>query len=433
MAADTDAPSRSIDVRRAAFYFSLVYFSQGVCQPVTLLNQPLRMYLQDVAHFNAEQIAGFFFVVLIPWMTKPLYGLLSDFVPLFGYRRKSYLLLLNLLAAIAFLVSTGVRSTDMLLLMLTLTGVGVAASDVVVDAMMVHAGRESGRTRLFQGLQWTSINVAAIGSGLGGAYICNRYAADAPAALRTACWIAGCIPLIVATLTWFLVTDERASMNLPELRATTRALFGAFKSRHLWLVVAFLFLINFNPGTVTPMYDYLEHRVGLDHAFLAVLDTVSAAGMAAGALAFTVFMSGRMSTKLAVSLGLIVGALGLLPMVAISGKTSAVVAHLAFGVTYMIASLSQLTVAAEACPRRVEAVVFAALMSVNNLSRSWCDVLGSRLYEGPLAHHIAPLILASAALTAAGLLFVPFLRPVARDSVNGSAVAPSPTDAQPSR
>ena len=237
----------------------------------------------------------------------------------------------------------------------------------------------------------------------------------------------------MATLTWFLVTDERASMNLPELRATTRALFGAFKSRHLWLVVAFLFLINFNPGTVTPMYDYLEHRVGLDHAFLAVLDTVSAAGMAAGALAFTVFMSGRMSTKLAVSLGLIVGALGLLPMVAITGKTSAVVAHVVFGVTYMIASLSQLTVAAEACPRRVEAVVFAALMSVNNLSRSWCDVLGSRLYEGPLAHHIAPLILASAALTAAGLLFVPFLRPVARDSVNGSAVAPSPTDAQPSR
>jgi MFS family permease len=416
-----DAPSRQFNVRRAAFYFALVYFSQGVCQPVTLLNQPLRMYLQDVAHFNAEQIAQFYFVILIPWMTKPLYGLLSDFVPLFGYRRKSYLLLLNLLAAASFMASTGVGSADVLMLMLTLTGVGVAASDVVVDAMMVHAGRETGRTRLFQGLQWSSLNVAAIGSGIAGSYICARYAADAPAALRTALWIAACIPFIVAILTWLLVADQRAAINLPELRATARALLGAFKSRQLWLVVAFLFLIHFNPGVVTPMYDHLEHKVGLDHAYLAVLDTTSSAGMAAGALLFTLTMSGRMSTKRTVSIGLLVGAAGLLPLLFITDKRSAAIAYAIYGLTYMIASLSQLTVAAEACPPRVEAVVFAALMSVTNLSMSWCDVVGSKMYEGPLAHRIGPLIIASAALTAAGLLFVPFLHPVPREPQTGDS------------
>jgi hypothetical protein len=31
-------------------------------------------------------------------MIKPLYGLLTDFIPLFGYRRKSYLLLMAGLA-----------------------------------------------------------------------------------------------------------------------------------------------------------------------------------------------------------------------------------------------------------------------------------------------------------------------------------------------
>ena len=27
----------------------------------------------------------------LPWLVKPLYGFLSDSVPLFGYRRRSYL------------------------------------------------------------------------------------------------------------------------------------------------------------------------------------------------------------------------------------------------------------------------------------------------------------------------------------------------------
>src|SRR5437868_1081833 len=97
-------PPAMMDARRATLYFALVYFSQGVCQLPTLMNQPLRMYLERVGGFNAQAISEFLFVAQIPWIVKPIYGLLSDFFPIFGYRRKSYLLLLNLLAAVAFLL-----------------------------------------------------------------------------------------------------------------------------------------------------------------------------------------------------------------------------------------------------------------------------------------------------------------------------------------
>ena len=410
----TESSTATFTVRRAAVYFAVVYFSQGVCQAVTLLNQPLRMFLRETAGFDAQRIAHFYFVITIPWMIKPAYGLLSDFVPLFGYRRKSYLLLLNLLAAASFFLIVGMRtSTDLLLIMLTLTGMGVAASDVVVDAMMVQAGRETGRTRLFQGVQWFSLNLAAIGSGIAASFICSRYADDAPAALRTAAVIAGCVPFIVATLTWMLVRDQRARIDLPELRATTRALLHALRSGQLWLVILFLFLTNFNPGIQTPLYDFLAKNAGMTAANLAVFDTVFSAGNVVGALVFTLAMSGKhMSTKRAVSIGLIVGAAGLLPLLLVSSQTSALIASGIFGVSYMIATLSQLSVAAEACPRRVEAAVFATLMSINNLSMQWSDVVGSRFYDGALHGRLAPLILASAALTAAGLMFVPFLKPV---------------------
>ena len=32
-----------------------------------------------------------------PWVVKPLYGFLSDTVPIFGYRRRSYLIICGLL------------------------------------------------------------------------------------------------------------------------------------------------------------------------------------------------------------------------------------------------------------------------------------------------------------------------------------------------
>src|SRR5215212_4183835 len=124
----SDETPRAMTVQRATFYFALVYFSQGVSQVVCLLNQPLRMYLQDVAKLNSSGIANFLFVVTIPWMIKPAYGLLSDFVPIFGYRRKSYLLLMNMLAAVGFLAVMGVRSPGAVMIALALTGVGVAAS-----------------------------------------------------------------------------------------------------------------------------------------------------------------------------------------------------------------------------------------------------------------------------------------------------------------
>jgi len=37
-------------------------------------------------------------IVSIPWILKPFYGIISDTVPYFGYRRKSYLIQFGFIA-----------------------------------------------------------------------------------------------------------------------------------------------------------------------------------------------------------------------------------------------------------------------------------------------------------------------------------------------
>src|SRR3989442_15549074 len=61
--------------------------------------QTITIVLKDRG-LSAGQVADFFAITIIPWLIKPVYGLLSDFLPLFGYRRKSYLLLTSATAGV---------------------------------------------------------------------------------------------------------------------------------------------------------------------------------------------------------------------------------------------------------------------------------------------------------------------------------------------
>ena len=71
----------------------------GVAEPTEgLIAQPGRAQLRYLKVSNGE-ISRYMFLIGLPWLFKLLFGLTSDFVPLFGSRRKSYLLLSSSSAA----------------------------------------------------------------------------------------------------------------------------------------------------------------------------------------------------------------------------------------------------------------------------------------------------------------------------------------------
>src|SRR5215472_8434290 len=90
-------PFRDPDAQRLAILFAIVYFAQGMWY---LPNQTITIVLKERG-LSAGQVATFFTISTVPWLIKPVYGLISDFVPLFGRRRKSYLLLTSTLAGLA--------------------------------------------------------------------------------------------------------------------------------------------------------------------------------------------------------------------------------------------------------------------------------------------------------------------------------------------
>ena len=90
-------PFRTPEARRLALLFAIVYFAQGM---IYLPEQVVSIVFKERG-LTAGQLAAFNWITTIPWFIKPAYGLLSDFVPLFGTRRRSYFLIMSGVAALA--------------------------------------------------------------------------------------------------------------------------------------------------------------------------------------------------------------------------------------------------------------------------------------------------------------------------------------------
>ena len=389
-------------------FFAVVYVVEGVGQAkVGIVWQPLNHYLKEVFGWTPVQISVSLAVLDLPWIIKPLFGLVSDFVPLFGYRRRAYLLLANLGAATAYGWVAMADSPDRLVVALLLTSFAMAVASTICGALLVENGQLHQATGRFVTQQWLWFNIATMAAAIGGGQLIVAFS---PAvAIHWAAIMAAALPLAGALGTVLLVDEARTPLDFPALRRTFGGLVAALRSRRLLLIGGFLFLYYFSPGFGTPLYFHLTDRLHFSQAYIGTLTAIGAAGAVAGALLHR-WLLHRLSMRALLNVSLGAGTIATLAFLLLRGEASAASAYFLSGAAGMIANIASLTLAAENCPKRAEGFVFAALLSVTNLAGPLADNVGSYLYDHAFARSLPPLILVSAAATAAVFLLVPLLR-----------------------
>ncbi|KAK7861588.1 putative folate-biopterin transporter 4, partial [Quercus suber] len=119
-------------------------------------------------------------IAFFPWSIKPLYGILSDCIPIKGRKKIPYLVIATVLSLVPWLVlglnSILRNSTRHLMIFLTVQNLGSAMADVVVDAMIDEAVRFERAS--FAGdlltISWLAMALGGIcGSLLGGFALTN--------------------------------------------------------------------------------------------------------------------------------------------------------------------------------------------------------------------------------------------------------------------
>jgi MFS family permease len=388
-------------------FFGLVYVVEGIGQTGGLIAQPLNYYLKQTFGWTPVQVAAYLTILNLPWIIKPIYGIVSDFLPLFGYRRKAYLVIANAAGAAAYCWVTQITAPGQLVFVLLLTAYAMAISSTLCGAILVENGQRLGASDAFVNQQWLWFNIAALASGFIGGQLVERL--SPAAALHAAAAIIVVAPLAVVSTVWFLISEPRSRIDLPEMKKTFTSLLAAFTLRELWFVGAFLFLYYLSPGLGTPLYYHMTDDLKFSQEYIGILGSVSSAGWIAGALLYRRFLKG-ITAKTLLNLSILLGTLTTAAFLLLLDEATAALINFFSGFAGMIAFVATLTLAADYCPQRAEGFAFAALMSITNLSAALSDNVGSFLYEHLFDRHLDPLILVSAAFTALAFAFVPMLR-----------------------
>jgi len=388
-------------------FFALVYLVEGIGQSGGLIAQPLSYYLKQEHGWTPLQVTASLTILNLPWVIKPVYGLVSDFLPLFGYRRKAYLILANAAAVAAYAWIAQLAAPGQLIFALLLTAYAMAVSSTLCGAVLVENGQRFHRSDAFVNQQWLWFNIAAMAS----AFLGGQLVARLPpiSALHAAAAIIAVAPLTVVVGTVLLLDEPRTPANLAEFKKTLSGLRATFTVRDLWLIAAFLFLYYLNPGFGAPLYYHMTDNLKFSQDYIGILGAISSGGWIAGALLYRRFLK-RLTSKALLNFSILLGTVTTAAYLLLTNEATAAAVNFCSGIAGMIAFVATLTLAADYCPQRAEGFAFAVLMSITNLSGALSDNIGAFLYEHVFDNRLAPLVLASAAFTAVAFALVPLLR-----------------------
>lgn len=384
----------------------LVYFVQGILGLSRLAKD---YFVKDELGLDPAQASLVFSLSSLPWLVKPLWGFVSDTVPLFGYRRKSYLALCGALgAASGFALCTVVRDVPGAAIAFTLGSLSTAFADVVIDSLVVARARGESQalSGSLQSLCWGSVALGGVASSYFSGSLIEEHGT------RYVFGVTALFPLLIAFAAALVdeppvsapeATASRGSLLggvsgtpsddgftdggdpspssasdqslLAQMKATGSKLWSVGRRRAVWAPTAFVFLWQATPNPGTAMFYFTTNELGFQPEFLGRVALARSVAALLGVGLYNAYLKDVPLRKMFSWSAILGAALGLTQLMLVTGynRELGVPDQLfALGDTVVLTVLGEvsflpvLVLAAKICPEGVEATLFAALMSVFN-------------------------------------------------------------------
>jgi len=311
---------------RNEIFFAAVYFVQAA---VGISSIAQFIFTRNELGLDFIQLGILAALPTISWSIKPIYGFLTDLVPIRGYRRRPYLHIMPIVTVLSWLyIWQFADSFISFAIPLMIANIGLGFTDVIADGLVVQQSDEKTAGR-FQSICWGALSVGAIISTFFSGFLLGREILD----IRQMFLITALMPIITFGLSFFV--KENRIMDKSELKVHKAIspsyiytailafivtiillypyegqnmsvaslaiigvwfiwLAGYFKhlmdikiiGKGIFAAAIFIFLWRFTPSFGAPWQDYFLNKIGIDQETYGYFGVVAYIGWLVGSILF---------------------------------------------------------------------------------------------------------------------------------------------------
>lgn len=354
-----------------------VYFVQGI---LGLSRLAVSFFLKDELQLSPVEVSALLGIVALPWMIKPLFGFISDGLPIFGYRRRPYLVLSGILGAGAWVsLGTIVNSSWAATIAIALSSLSVAFSDVIVDSLVVERARVETQAKAgsLQSLCWGATALGGLITAYFSGLLLEYFST------RTVFLVTAFFPLIISVVAWLIAetpinkdTIKPQANNLLSTSNQIKQLGKAITQKAIWIPTAFIFLWQSTPSGEAAFFYFFTNELHFQPEFLGRVHLVTSLASLIGIWIFQRFLK-SVPFRVICGWSIVISAALRMTMLILVTHTNRALGiddqwfslgdSLILAVMGQIAFMPVMVLAARICPLGIEATLFALLMSIFNL------------------------------------------------------------------
>jgi MFS family permease len=360
-----------------------IYGCQGLEGLVSL---PLFAYFKETLHLDASSIMYLSLIVSICWGIKPLWGIFID-----NYLTHKKWITLSLIGSTLICFFMGINnflSLPLLIILMSAMSLTTAWRDISLDAVMCVQGKATDNCDRIQTIQWTALTIAGIFVALMGGYIADKFNYK----IAYLCLIPVYL-IIIGIVAKYKGSEIRETQltQKPTLIQSILSYRELFTNKQFVLGALFLFVYNFSPGFGVPLQFIMKNSFHWSYSFMGIISAISSGFGIIGAIIYFKYCKQINIKKCLFYSVFFIGITNICYLY--FTPVSAIIYSCIFSVLGMFVFLNLMAYMAKSTLPGKEAVSFALLCSVNNLSGMFSTLVGAWLF--PLIGLKVIIILAS--------------------------------------
>ncbi|KMT16946.1 hypothetical protein BVRB_2g044160 [Beta vulgaris subsp. vulgaris] len=349
-------------------------------------------YWKDVQRINpssAQFYVGFYY---IPWILRPLWGLLTDVFPIMGYHRRPYFIIAGVIGVLSAVIVTTFSNSPTSLALVCLIGVavGMAITTVNIDACTAKNSIEV--KELAADLQSLCGFCHSAGNLLGystSGFLLHLLGAQGALGLLT-------IAPVSFIVLGFLIYEPRVAKSTQDSHKVVESfgsamenMYKTLKFPHVWKPSLFMFLsLALSYSTHEGhFYWYTDPKAGpgFSKEFVGMMYAIGAAGSILGVIIYQRFLKDLPLKGLLFYAQLLYAVSGMFDLmfilrwnlaVGIPDSFFIVVEEIVYNIIGRIRWMPMVVLSTRLCPLGIEGTFFALLMCIDSLGSLSAKMVG---------------------------------------------------------